>query len=79
MEPVDESIENGERHARHRRMVRITALAERVWEDQTLAREFLTSPQPGSDGVVPIELAATPDGFARVEAMLMKIEHSLPV
>jgi uncharacterized protein (DUF2384 family) len=61
------------------RIARMVALAETVWEDAGLAREFLTSEQPQLDGKRPVDLARTAPGSRQVEALLMKIEHSLPV
>jgi putative toxin-antitoxin system antitoxin component (TIGR02293 family) len=61
------------------RVVRLTALAEQVWESPEDAREFLTSPHPMLEGQAPLDLAATDLGARRVEALLWKLEYSLPV
>jgi putative toxin-antitoxin system antitoxin component (TIGR02293 family) len=61
------------------RIVRLTALAEQVWESPDEAREFLTSPHPMLEGQAPLDLAATDLGARRVEALLWKLEYSLPV
>lgn len=61
------------------RIVRLTALAEEVWESTEDAREFLTSPHPMLERQAPLDLAATDLGTRRVEALLWKLEYSLPV
>jgi putative toxin-antitoxin system antitoxin component (TIGR02293 family) len=61
------------------RIARLTALAEQVWESAEEAREFLTSPHPVLEGQAPLGLAATDLGARRVEALLWKLEYSLPV
>jgi putative toxin-antitoxin system antitoxin component (TIGR02293 family) len=61
------------------RLARMAALAEVVWEDPALAREFLLSPQPQLGGARPVELAPTDGGARQVEALLIKLEHSLPI
>jgi uncharacterized protein (DUF2384 family) len=66
--------ENGGRE----RLVRITALAEMVWEDPALADEFLTSVQPQLGGR-PVDLVLDESSTRRVETLLMRIEHALPV
>jgi putative toxin-antitoxin system antitoxin component (TIGR02293 family) len=70
------SVEEGERTER---LARLAALAEQVWEDADLAREFLTGPQPQLGGERPIDLARTEPGAREVEELLMKIEYALPV
>lgn len=60
------------------RVARIAALAEAVWEDASLAREFLTSAQPQLGDERPIDLARTDLGAREVEELLMKIEYALP-
>ena len=61
------------------RLSRITALAERVWGDGDLAREFLSSAQPQLGNARPVDLARSDSGALRVEKLLLGIEHSLPV
>lgn len=68
-----------EESERLERLARLTALAEEVWEDPELAREFLTSPQPQLGGKRPVELARTDLGARQVETILLRLEHSLPV
>lgn len=70
------SLEESERTER---LARLAALAEQVWEDADLAREFLTHAQPQLGGERPIDLARTELGAREVEVLLMKIEHALPV
>ena len=60
------------------RLVRIRALAERVWEDPDAAAEFLRTSHPLLDGRSPLELAESDDGAHRVEALLLKLEYSMP-
>jgi putative toxin-antitoxin system antitoxin component (TIGR02293 family) len=69
------SLEESERLER---MARVTALAEQVWEDEALAREFLASAQPQLGGETPLDLARTDLGARQVEELLMKLEYSLP-
>jgi putative toxin-antitoxin system antitoxin component (TIGR02293 family) len=64
---------------RTERLARLTALAEHVWEDRVLAREFLTTRQPQLDDERPIDLARSELGARQVEQLLMKMEYSLPV
>jgi putative toxin-antitoxin system antitoxin component (TIGR02293 family) len=63
---------------RAERLARIKRLARRVWEDAELAEEFLTSVQPQLGGR-PVDLIQDEAGARRVEALLMRIEHALPV
>jgi putative toxin-antitoxin system antitoxin component (TIGR02293 family) len=61
------------------RLARMTALAERVWGDQALAHEFLTSVQPQLDNERPVDLARSDLGTREVEDVLTRIEYALPV
>lgn len=70
------SVEESERTER---LARLVALAEEVWEDRDLAREFLSSPQSQLDDERPVDLARTELGARQVEELLMKMEYSLPV
>ena len=57
-----------------------TAYYERVlWESPEAAQMFLTTPHPQLDNQAPLDLAATDLGTRRVETLLWKLEHSLPV
>jgi putative toxin-antitoxin system antitoxin component (TIGR02293 family) len=60
------------------RLARITALAEEVWEDEALAREFLIGAQPQLDGERPVDLARSDLGARQVEQLLYAIEFALP-
>jgi putative toxin-antitoxin system antitoxin component (TIGR02293 family) len=61
------------------RIARLATLAEQVWESPDEAQRFLTSPHPLLDNQAPLDLAATDLGTRRVEDLLWKLEHSLPV
>ena len=67
-----------EESERLERLARIAALADEVWEEPELAREFLTSPQPQLGGKRPIDLARTDLGTRQVEDLLLRIEYALP-
>jgi len=68
-----------EESERLERLARLAALAEEVWEDPGLAREFLASPQPQLGGERPVDLARSDLGTREVEDLLFKLEYSLPV
>jgi putative toxin-antitoxin system antitoxin component (TIGR02293 family) len=68
-----------EESQRLERLARMAALAERVWEDDELAHEFLRSPQPQLGGDRPMDLARSDLGTREVEDLLLKLEYSLPV
>lgn len=73
-------MQSPEDRERQERVARATALAETVFESPAAAHGFLTSPHPLLDGAVPIELAtAAEPGACRVEALLRRLQHSLPV
>jgi putative toxin-antitoxin system antitoxin component (TIGR02293 family) len=61
------------------RIARLATLAEQVWESPEEAQRFLTSPHPQLENQAPLDLAATDLGTRRVETLLWKLEHSLPV
>jgi putative toxin-antitoxin system antitoxin component (TIGR02293 family) len=61
------------------RIARLATLAEQVWESPDEAQRFLTTPHPQLDNQAPLDLAATDLGTRRVETLLWKLEHSLPV
>jgi len=61
------------------RIARLATLAEQVWESPEEAQRFLTAPHPQLENQAPIDLAATDLGTRRVETLLWKLEHSLPV
>jgi putative toxin-antitoxin system antitoxin component (TIGR02293 family) len=60
------------------RLARLTALAEKVWDDSELAHEFLVSPQPQLGGAKPVDLIRTDLGTRSVEDLLWALEYSLP-
>ena len=68
-----------EESQRLERLARMVALAEAVWEDESLAHEFLTSAQPQLEGERPVDLALSDLGTRQVEELLFKLEYSLPV
>lgn len=70
---------NPEESQRLERLARMAALAEEVWEDPALAREFLTSRQPQLGGERPVDLARSDLGTRQVEELLFRLEYSLPV
>jgi putative toxin-antitoxin system antitoxin component (TIGR02293 family) len=67
-----------EESERTERLARMSALAEQVWEDPELAREFMTAAQPQLGGERPIDLARSELGAREVELLLMRLEHALP-
>ncbi len=67
-----------EESERLERIARVTAIAEDVWEDETLALEFLAGPQPQLGDLRPLDLAHTELGARQVEELLMKLEYGLP-
>jgi len=64
---------------RTERLARVIAAAETVWEDQSDAREWLTTPHPELGGRTPVECAMTELGARRVEALLDRLQYGLPV
>jgi putative toxin-antitoxin system antitoxin component (TIGR02293 family) len=61
------------------RIARLATLAEQVWESPDEAQRFLTTPHPMLGNEAPIDLAVSDLGTRRVETLLWKLEHSLPV
>jgi putative toxin-antitoxin system antitoxin component (TIGR02293 family) len=61
------------------RIARLATLAEQVWESPEEAQSFLTTSHPMLENQVPLDLAASDLGTRRVETLLWKLEHSLPV
>jgi putative toxin-antitoxin system antitoxin component (TIGR02293 family) len=59
------------------RLATVFALAREVMEDETLAREWLRSPQIGLNARVPLELLTTEAGAREVEDLLSRIEHGV--
>jgi putative toxin-antitoxin system antitoxin component (TIGR02293 family) len=59
------------------RLVRVVSLARRVFEDDNLADEWLRTPNPALDDLIPIQMARTDLGGREVEAVLMRLEHGV--
>lgn len=59
------------------RLVRVLEHAFRVFEDTTLAEEWLRSPNPELEDDIPIKMARTDMGAREVEAVLTRIEHGV--
>ena len=59
------------------RLLRVVAMARRVFEYDTLADEWLRSANPALDGLIPIQMARTDLGGREVEAVLGRIEHGV--
>lgn len=65
--------------ARVERIARVFAMARATWGDDEKARRFLFSPHPELEGEAPIEVALTELGARRVEAVMERGAHGLPV
>ena len=61
------------------RLARVFAMARATWGDDEKARRFLLSPHPELEGNTPIEVALTEVGARRVEAVMERGAHGLPV
>ena len=59
------------------RLVRVVSLARRVFENDDLADEWLRTPNPVLDNLIPIQMARTDLGGREVEAVLMRLEHGV--
>lgn len=70
---------NPDESQRLERLTRLVLLAEKVWENDDLAHEFLTSSQPQLGGERPVDLTRSDLGTREVEEILHRLEHSLPV
>ncbi|MGH3441866.1 MAG: antitoxin Xre/MbcA/ParS toxin-binding domain-containing protein [Nitriliruptorales bacterium] len=68
-----------EESERLERLARLMALAEQVWENRDLAREFMTSRQPQLDDERPVDLVRSELAARRAEDLLWTLEYSLPV
>lgn len=68
-----------EESERTERLARVIATAEHVWDDREEARRFLTTPHAELNHHRPIDVAFTELGARRVEELLWKIFHGLPV
>lgn len=61
------------------RLARVFAMARAVWRDDEKARRFLLTSHSELEGHTPIEVALTEVGARRVEAVLERGMHGLPV
>jgi putative toxin-antitoxin system antitoxin component (TIGR02293 family) len=61
----------------NKRVARLIERAARVLESGENARKWLTSPQIGLGGAVPMEYAGTEVGAREVEDLLGRIEHGV--
>ena len=61
------------------RLAELVNHALSVWEDENLAREFLTNPQPGTGGLSPVELALSGGDLSTIRDRLHRLEYSLPI
>jgi putative toxin-antitoxin system antitoxin component (TIGR02293 family) len=59
------------------RLVRVRDHARRAFEDDDVAEEWLSLPNPELDGERPIEMARTDVGARDVEAVLTRFEHGV--
>ena len=59
------------------RVARIFAFAKEVLEDERLAREWLSTPQIGLGGRIPLSLLVTGVGAREVEDLLGRIEYGV--
>src|SRR5579862_98935 len=63
---------------RTERLARVHAAAEYVWDDRSLAREWMNKPHHELGDQTPLEAARTELGARRVEALLDKLYFGLP-
>lgn len=61
------------------RLARLYAMAQAVWQDAQAARQFLMTPHPELDGKTPLDAALTEIGGRRVEEIIARGLHGLPV
>ena len=59
------------------RLIRVLEMAQRVFENDAVAGEWLHSANPALDGQVPMEMARTDLGGREVEAVLGRIAHGV--
>jgi putative toxin-antitoxin system antitoxin component (TIGR02293 family) len=64
---------------RTERLARVLALAEYVWDDQVVARQWMFAAHPELSGRAPVDSARTELGARRVEDLLNKLFYGLPV
>ena len=59
------------------RLAALYSLAEDVFDDQQVAREWLKTPQPGLNNRIPLDLMNTEVGAREVENLLGRIEYGV--
>lgn len=59
------------------RLLRIIGHANKVFEDEELAEEWLRCPNPALDDEVPMTMARTDSGAREVEGVLMRLEFGV--
>lgn len=59
------------------RLLRVVAMARRVFDNTALADEWLRRPNPALDNHIPIRMARSDLGGREVEAALGRIEHGV--
>jgi putative toxin-antitoxin system antitoxin component (TIGR02293 family) len=59
------------------RLARVTALAERVFGDETKAHRWLRKPSPMLGEATPLKLLATETGAQLVEQALHRIDYGM--
>lgn len=64
---------------RTERQARVLAAAEYVWDDRSLAQEWMNKPHPELANTSPLATSRTELGARRVEDLLDKIFYGLPV
>lgn len=70
------NIESAERTPPFR-IISISARAGEVFANQEKAVHWLHSPNPSLEGKMPLEVAATDEGYQEVEDILTRIEHGV--
>ena len=59
------------------RLARVCATALYIWDDESLAREFLNTPHPLLDERSPLDVAMTEAGARRVEELLWQLFYGV--
>jgi len=59
------------------RLLRVRDHARRAFEDDDLAEQWLTLPNPELENEIPIQMARTDVGAREVEAVLTRFEHGV--
>lgn len=76
---MEDRVSDSTEYDRQARLARVTARASAVLDGAGAAAAFLLHPHPLFDGATPLEVAETEEGARRVEAVLDRLEHGLPV